>query len=207
MMKLYLATYAPNPRRVAMFLAEKGISDIPVVMLDLPKGEHRDADFRKLSPLAQVPTLLLDNGRTLTESRAICTYLESLYPEPNLLGRDGFERAEIEMWDRRAELMITMPMMMWVRHGSPVLAKVEKNQNAAVADYYRDVALHTAQWLNSELAFRDFVAGDRLTNADLTLLAGMDFAKMMRWRPGDDLPHLARWRAMMAERPAGQTPP
>jgi glutathione S-transferase len=206
-MKLYLSTYAPNPRRVAMFLAEKGITDIAVEILDLQKGDQRSDAYRQYSPLGQVPSLVLDDGRALTESRAICTYLESLYPEPNLIGRDGFERAEIEMWDRRAELMIAMPMMMWVRHGSPLLGKVERNQNAAVADYYRDVALNMAGWLNGVLATRPFLAGERLSIADLTLLSGMDFAKMMRWRPGEDLPHLARWRAMMGERPAGKTAP
>jgi glutathione S-transferase len=206
-MKLYLSSYAPNPRRVAMFLAEKGITDLPTEIIDLQNGDQRTAQYRQHSPLGQVPSLVLDDGRALTESRAICTYLESLYPDPSLMGRDGFERAEIEMWDRRAELMIAMPMMMWVRHGSPILGKVERNQNAAVADYYRDVALNMAAWLNGVLAERTFLAGARLSIADLTLLAGMDFAKMMRWRPGEDLPHLARWRAMMGERPAGKTPP
>jgi glutathione S-transferase len=206
-MHLYLATYAPNPRRVSMFLAEKGITDIQVTMLSLPEGQHRGEDFRKVSPLAQVPTLVLDDGRSLTESRAICTYLESLYSEPNLMGRDGFERAEIEMWDRRAEHMMAYPLMLWVRHGSPILGKVELNQVPAVADYNRDIAMQMASFFDATLATREFLAGDRLTTADLTLLAGMDFAKMMRWRPGDELPNLKRWRAMMSERPAGQTAP
>lgn len=206
-MKLYLAPYAPNPRRVAMFLAEKGVTDLETVMLDLPSGAHRTAEFRALSPLAQVPTLDLGDGRTLTESRAICTYLESLYPEPNLMGRDAYERAHIEMWDRRAELMFAMPLMLWVRHGSPILAAVEKNQNPAIAEANKDTAMRMAKWLDAQLATREFIAGDRFTNADITALAGVDFARMMRWRPGEDLPNLARWRASMAERPAGQTPP
>jgi glutathione S-transferase len=151
--------------------------------------------------------LQLADGRTLTESRAICTYLESLYPEPNLMGRDGFERAQIEMWDRRAEQMMAYPLMLWVRHASPILAKVELNQNPAIAEANRDTAMKMAAFFDHELASRAFIAGDRVTVADLTLLAGMDFAKMMRWRPGEDLPNLARWRAMMGERPAGQTPP
>jgi len=206
-MKLYLAAYAPNPRRVAMLLAEKAITDIEIVTLDLQKGDHRGQDYRAISPLAQVPALQLDDGRTLTESRAICTYLESLYPEPNMMGRDGFERAEIEMWDRRAEQMMAYPLMLWVRHGSPLLAKVELNQNPAIAESNREMAMKMAAFFDRTLAGRAFIAGDRITTADLTLLAGMDFAKMMRWRPGEDLPHLARWRAMMGERPAGQTPP
>lgn len=205
-MKLYTAPYAPNPRRVTMFLAEKGVTDIELVTLDLPGGAHRTPDFRAKSPLSQVPTLELDDGRCLTESRAICTYLESVYPDPNLLGRDAFERAEIEMWDRRVELMISMPMMMWVRHGNPALAAIEKNQNPAIAAANEETARRMAAWFDKQLANREFVAGDRLTNADLTLMAGIDFAKMNKWRPDESLPNLRRWRVMMGERPAGKAP-
>jgi glutathione S-transferase len=205
--KLHLAPYAPNPRRVAMFLAEKGVHDIEIVMHDLPSGTHREDAYRQVSPLAQVPALELDDGRALTESRAICTYLESLYPEPNLMGETAWERAEIEMWDRRAELLFTLPLMMWVRHGHPVLARVEKNQQPAVAAYNQDNAMRVASFFDRTLADRPFLAGARFTIADVTALAGMDFAKMMKWRPGDDLPNLKRWREAMGDRPAGLTPP
>ncbi|MDX2233110.1 MAG: glutathione S-transferase family protein [Hyphomonadaceae bacterium] len=205
-MKLYSAPYAPNPRRVTMFMAEKGITDIDVITVNLQEGAHRTEAYRAKSPLAQVPMLELDDGRCLTESRAICTYLESVYPEPNLMGVDGFERAEIEMWDRRAELMVTLPMMMWVRHGNPLLAAVEKNQNPAIAAANQETAMKMARWFDRQLETRPFLAGDRLTIVDLTALAGIDFARMNKWRPGDDLPNLQRWRAMMAERPAGKAP-
>jgi glutathione S-transferase len=206
-MKLYSAAYAPNPRRVTMFMAEKGVSDIEIVSLDLPKGEHRQAAFRAKSPLAQLPTLELDDGRTLTESRAICGYIEALYPEPNLMGADPFERAEIEMWDRRAELLFTMPLMMWVRHGSPVLAVVERNQAPEVSKYYQAQALRMAAWLDRQLIEREWIAGDRFTIADITATCGVDFAKMMRWRPGEDMPHLKRWRDAVGARAAGQVAP
>lgn len=206
-MKLYSAPYAPNPRRVTMFLAEKGVSDVEIINVNLQSGEHRGPDFREMSPLAQVPTLALDDGRTLTESRAICTYLESVYPEPNLMGRDGYERGFIEMWDRRAELMFTLPLMMWVRHCSPSLAAVEKNQNPAVGQYNHDVAMNMLRWFDGELGKRAFFAGDRLTIADITALAGVDFARLNRWRPDDSTPNLKRWRAAMAETPAGKTAP
>lgn len=203
-MKLYTAPYAPNPRRVTMFVAEKRIADLETVSIDLPAGEHRSEAFRAKSPLAQLPVLELEDGRCLTESRAICTYLEALYPDPNLMGRDAFERAFIEMWDRRMELLFSMPLMMWVRHGNPVLAAVERNQNAEVASYNQGQAMRMAKWLNSELADREWIAGDRFTIADITAACGMDFAKMMRWRPGEELSHLRRWRLAIAERPAGQ---
>ncbi|MCR6643787.1 MAG: glutathione S-transferase [Terricaulis sp.] len=203
-MKLYTAPYAPNPRRVTMFVAEKRIADLDTISMDLPAGEHRSEAFRAKSPLAQLPVLELEDGRCLTESRAICTYLEALYPDPNLMGRDAFERAFIEMWDRRMELLFSMPLMMWVRHGNPVLAAVERNQNAEVASYNQGQAMRMAKWLNSELADREWIAGDRFTIADITAACGMDFAKMMRWRPGEELSHLRRWRLAIAERPAGQ---
>ena len=203
-MKLYVAPYAPNPRRVVMFLAEKDITNIEIVTLNLQEGEHRTDEFRAKSPLSQIPTLELDDGRTLTESRAICSYLEALQPEPNLMGRDAFERAFVEMWDRRMELLFSMPLMMWVRHGNPVLGAVERNQNAEVATYNQGQAMRMATWLNTELANRAWIAGDRFTIADITAACGMDFAKMMRWRPGEELPHLKRWRDAFAARAAGQ---
>jgi glutathione S-transferase len=203
-MKLYLAPYAPNPRRVTMFVAEKGIFDIETVQLDLTKGEHRTEEFRRKSPFAQIPTLELDDGRCLTESRAICGYLEALYPEPNLMGADPVERAFIEMWDRRMELMFSMPLMLWVRHGNPILAAVEQNQNAEVATFNQAQAMRMAKALNRELADREWIAGDRFTIADITAACGMDFARMMKWRPGEELPNLRRWREQVADRPAGK---
>lgn len=203
-MKLYIAPYAPNPRRVMMFLAEKGVRDIEIVTLNLQEGEHRTEDFKKKSPLSQIPTLELDDGRTLTESRAICSYIEAVHPEPNLIGRDAFQRAFVEMWDRRMELLFSMPLMMWVRHGNPVLAAVERNQNAEVASYNQGQAMRMAKWLDSELAARPWIAGDQFTIADITACCGVDFAKMNRWRPGDDLPNLKRWREAFGARAAGK---
>jgi glutathione S-transferase len=206
-MKLYIAPYAPNPRRTAAFVVEKGLTDIEIITLDLIAGDHKTEAFRKASPFAQVPVLELDDGRNLTESRAICTYLEAMHPEPNLMGRDAFEKGEIEMWDRRVELMISMPLMLWVRHGAPILARLETNQSAEVAERNRAQAMSMAAYPNERLGHVPFVAGDRFTIADITLLAGLDMAKMMKWRPREDLPHLARWREMMGERPAGKTAP
>lgn len=203
-MKLYVAPYAPNPRRVMMFLAEKDITNIEIVRINLQEGEHRTEVFKKKSPLSQIPVLELDDGRAITESRAICTYIEALQPEPNLMGRDAFERAVIEMWDRRMELLFSVPLMAWVRHGNPVMGAVERNQNAEVASYNQGQAMRMAKWLNSELASRAWIAGDRFTIADITAVCGMDFAKMMNWRPGDDLPNLKRWRETFASRAAGK---
>ena len=204
-MKLYIAPYAPNPRRVTMFIAEKGgLPEIEQINLNLVGGEHKTPEFRAKSPLSQIPTLELDDGRSLTESRAICTYLEGVFPEPNLMGRDAFERGQIEMWDQRAEYLITLPFMLWMRHGNPALAALEKNQNAGVAEYYQTQAMKMAKWFDAELAQREWVAGDRFTIADITVACGVDFAKMAKWRPDDSLPNLRRWRLALAERPAGK---
>jgi glutathione S-transferase len=190
-----------------MFIAEKGLTDIEVINLDLQAGDHRTPEFRAKSPLSQIPTLELDDGRTLTESRAICTYLEAIHPDPPLMGRDAYERGAVEMWDRRVELMLSMPIMMWMRHGLPVMARLEKNQNAGVAEANYATAMRMVKWFDAHLADRAFIAGDRLTIADLTALAGLDFAKMAKWRPDETTPHLKRWRDMMADRPAGKVAP
>lgn len=203
-MKLYVSPFAPNPRRVTMFLAEKQITDVELVQVNLQEGEHKRPEFRAKSPLSQVPTLELDDGRALTESRAICSYLEAIYPEPNLMGAHAFERASIEMWDRRVEQLFAGPLMMWVRHGSPAIAAVEPNQNAEFAAFNERQAKRMAQWFDAELARREWLAGDRFTIADITAACAVDFARMMRWRPGDDLPNLRRWRLAIAERPAGK---
>lgn len=203
-MKLYVSPFAPNPRRVTMFLAEKQITDVELVQVNLQEGEHKRPEFRAKSPLSQVPTLELDDGRALTESRAICSHLEAIYPEPNLMGADAFERASIEMWDRRVEQLFAGPLMMWVRHGSPAIAAVEPNQNAEFAAFNERQAKRMAQWFDAELARREWLAGDRFTIADITAACAVDFARMMRWRPGDDLPNLRRWRLAIAERPAGK---
>ena len=182
-MKLYVAPYAPNPRRVSMFVAEKGIAGIETVQVDLSKGVQREPWFSSLNPLSQVPALELDDGSVLTESRAICVYLENKFPEPNLMGVSPEERAFIEMWDRRVELGLMLPMMHWVRHAHPALAAVEKNQTPGVASYNEMSANKFAAWLDGVLADRPWIAGDRFTVADITAACGMDFAKLMKWRP------------------------
>jgi glutathione S-transferase len=111
------------------------------------------------------------------------------------------------MWDRRAEILFAMPLMLWVRHASPMLAAVEPDQSADVAAFNEKTAMKMARFFDRTLGERAFLAGDRFTIADITALAGMDFAKMLKWRPGEDTPNLAAWRARMAERPCGQTPP
>jgi glutathione S-transferase len=203
-MKLYLNSFAPNPRRVTMFIAEKGIAGIEPVLVDLNAGEHKSAAFLAKNPLAQLPVLELDDGRVLTESRAICTYLEGLHPTPNLLGEGFEERAFIEMADRRVELSLFLRVANCVRHTHPGLAPLEQPQfgdfGASQGEKMRD----SARWLDAELARQPYVAGERFTIADITAFCALEFARgLLKFRPGNEgMVHLQAWRDRIAVRPS-----
>lgn len=200
-MKLYHARFAPNPERVLMFLKEKGRADqLDMEELNIIENEHKTDAFREVSPLSQLPALKLDDGRCLTESRAICRYLEGLYPDPNLMGADDEEAAFIEMWDRRVEMMWLLPMAWWARHGHPAFTAIE-SQIPDLSARGEKGFLKTAKWLDGELAGRDWVAGERFTIADITAFATLGFARVMKWKPGEDLPNLRAWRDRVMERP------
>lgn len=202
-MKLYDSARAPNPRRVRWFMAEKGIEDIEIVPVDIMAGEHKEPAYLDRAGLPQVPALELDDGVTITESLAICRYLESLYPEPNLFGRDPEETAVIEMWTRRAELLAAHPLMLSVRHTHPALAILE-DQEPAVAEYSRKTAMHGLEVLDRRLGESPWIGGDRLTVADIVAVAGIDFARLVRFQPPEELANLGRWLAVMRARPAAQ---
>ncbi|MDP8915989.1 MAG: glutathione S-transferase family protein [Pseudomonadota bacterium] len=202
-MKLYDSRRAPNPRRVRWVMAEKGLEDIEIVEVDLFKGEHKTADYRDRAGLSLVPALELDDGATITESVAICRYLEALYPEPNLFGRDPKEVAIIEMWTRRCELYLANPLMLATRYGHPALAALEETDEAASAKH-RDGAEKMLKHLDRQLAGREFIAADRITMADVVTVTGMDFARLIKWRPPEALTHVGRWYEAMRARPAAQ---
>jgi glutathione S-transferase len=202
-MKLYVSPRAPNPRRVQMFMAEKNIGDVELVNVDLNAQEHKQAAYLAKSPLARVPALELDDGRVLTETRAICTWLESLHPEPNLMGRDAQERAFIEMADRRMEWYLMLPLANAIRHTHPGLAPLEQPQFPDFGQSQRVKAQETAVWLNSELQRQPWVAGDRFTIADITAFCTVEFGKLMRFKPADAGLHaLQAWRDKVAARPS-----
>jgi len=150
--------------------------------------------------------LELDDGTLIGESVAIGRYLESLYPEPNLFGRDPLETARIEMWMRRAELNLAIPLMHATRMTHPALAVLEA-PNPPVADYLLKAANAFSTVLDQRLEGRDFIAADRLTIADIVAFCGLDFARIIRHRPDRDFVHLGRWMARMRERPAAQAAP
>ncbi len=204
-MKLHTSLRAPNPRRVDMFLVEKGITGIEREMYDLNAGEHRSAKFTAMNPIARVPVLELDDGRFLAESRAICSYLESLYPEPNLMGVDAEERAFIEMADRQVELTLLAAVANHVRHTHPGLLPLENPQFADYAAEQGKRMVAAAALFDALLAQRPWMAGDRFTIADITAFCGLEFARLVKFRPADaGLKHLADWRERVAERPSAK---
>jgi glutathione S-transferase len=201
--KLYLSRRAPNPRRVAWFLAEKGLRDLETIDVDLLAGAHKTPEFLKEVGVANVPALILDSGAALTESIAICRYLEALHPEPNLFGRGPEETAVIEMWTRRAELLGAMPMMMAVRHGHPALAVLEK-QSPEIAASSLAQAEGALRFFEKRLAVSPWIAADRVTIADGVLFTGLEFARMVRLKAPDSCPHVQRWQADMRARPSAE---
>lgn len=200
-MRLFDSQRAPNPRRVRWCMAEKSIADIEIVPVDIFKGEHRSADYRAHTGVAHVPALELDDGTTITESVAICRYLESRYPEPNLFGRGAQETAVIEMWTRRAEMLLATPLMQAVRHSHPALAALER-QVPEVAASYLATAERALPMFERRLGETSFIAGDRLTIADIVAFTGIDFARMIKFRPAENLVHVNRWADAMRQRPA-----
>lgn len=200
-MKLYHSPMAPNPDRVVFFLRAKGRLDaVDLQEVSIMQQEHKTADYRDVSPFAQVPALVLDDGTKLTESRAICTYIEGIFPEPNLMGADPKEKALIEMWDRRIELMFFMQFAAWFRNAHPMMAPLEVPQSAESAAKGEKAARKMAERIDAHLAANAFVAADRFSIADITLYITCGFCRVMKWAPHKELPNLGRWHAEMSTR-------
>lgn len=202
-MKLYDAPIAPNPRRVRWVMAEKGISDIEVVPVSIPDGEHKQPPYLAKAGLPNLPMLEMDDGTTITESIAICRYLESRYPKPNLFGRAPEEVAVIEMWMRRAEFLVATPFMLGVRLSHPGFAALE-TPAPEVAAWNQQGAMRALNLLDHRLGESEWLAAERLTIADIVAFIGIDFARIVRLKPPEDLVHLGRWLAAMRERPGAK---
>jgi len=203
-MKLYTSHRAPNPRRVRWVMAEKGVTDVDLVEIDIMSGDHKTPEYRARVGVPHVPALELDDGTAISESVAICRYLEAIYPEPNLFGVDAREQAVIEMWTRRCEFYLANPIMLNVRHSHPAMAALEGVQVAEVAEYNRLWAERFMRTLDRQLSDHEFIAGDRFTIADIVAVVGMDFARLVKYRPPEELTHLARWLETCRARPAAK---
>ena len=203
-MKLYVSERAPNPRRVQMFIAEKGMTGIEQVRVSIGADEHKRPEFVDKNPMARLPVLELDDGRFLSETRAICTYLEGVLPEPNLMG-DGYEeRAFVEMADRRIEWYLFLGVTNWVRHTHPGLAPLEQPQFKDFGNSQGRKVREVARRLDGELARHEFVAGNRFTIADITAFCCVEFSRgLMKFSPAKEgMPNLQAWRDRIAERPS-----
>ena len=202
-MKLYDTPLAPNPRRVRVFLAEKGL-DIPKVTIDLGKMEQKSESYAAVNPRQRTPALELDDGSVLCESVAICRYIEALHPEPNLFGRTPKEIGEIEMWSRRAELNLLATIASAFRHLHPAMAAMEVPQVKEWGEVNKGRIIDELAFLDRQLQGRDFVCCDRFTNADITAMIGVDFLKPTRVAVPDELVDLKRWHAAVSARPSAK---
>jgi glutathione S-transferase len=201
-MKLYDFKQAPNPRRVRIFLAEKGIS-VPLEQVDIFQRANRQPDFLAKNPLGGIPVLELDDGTCIAESVAICRYFDALHPEPPLFGRDAREQALVEMWNRRVELVLLNAVGMVWGHGSPLTAKVVQQIPENVEPNRKRAAVFL-ELLDRELGKRPFVAGESISIADISALCTIDFATMVQITPDPSLTGIARWRAEMSARPSAR---
>ena len=201
-MKIYDSKTAPNPRRVRIFLAEKGIQ-VPYEDVDINNAVNRGAEFRKKNPMGTLPVLELDDGTCIAESVAICRYFDELQPNPPLMGVDARDRAIVEMWQRRMELALLLPTADAFRQRHEFF----KGRIAQVPEY-AEVQKKNAEsclvWLNEVLADRPFIAGERYTIADISALCAIDFGRVSKIRIQPDQQHLARWYEVVSSRPSAK---
>ncbi len=197
-MKIYDSKTAPNPRRVRVFVAEKGIQ-IPYEEVDLGKAINRGEEFRKKNPSGTVPVLELDDGTCISETVAICRYLEELHPNPPLMGVDAKDRAIVEMWQRRMELELLIPVANAFRQRHEFF-KGKIRQTPEFAEAQKKDAEERLARLNDELVNRKFIAGDRYTIADITALCAIDFGRVSKIAIQPDQANLARWHAEVSAR-------
>lgn len=207
-MRLYEFKGAPNPRRVRMFMAEKGM-DIPTEQVDMSRGEHMQPEFQAINPYCTVPVLMLDDGRALRESTAICRYLELQQPDPPLMGVAPWQQAEILMWDRHMEHDGFMAVAEAFRNAAPgfrnrALAGLRPVQQIqALAERGRMRYRWFLEDLDSRLADNEYICGSEFSIADITALVTVDFAtRAIKIEPAQEMAHLRRWYEQVSARPS-----
>lgn len=200
-MKLFDGGRAPNPRRVRIFLAEKGI-EVPLEPIDMGAMGHRGAEVTAKNPLQRLPVLELDDGTVLTESVAICRYFEELHPEPALFGRGALGKAVVEMWQRRIELNLFYAVSQAFRHTHPAMKEWEVPQVPEWGEANRPRAVAFMRILDEHLAKHEFAAGDAFSIADITGLIALDFMKPARITIPEDCGAVLRWHQALRARPS-----
>ena len=201
-MKIYGFALAPNPRRLRIFVAEKGLK-IPSEEVNLLEGKNRTPEMLKKNPAGGLPFMELDDGSYLAESVAICRYLEGLHPEPNLMGKDSREQAFIEMWNRRIELGLFGAIGRAFQHTNE-LFKGRLKQMPEYGATQREAAEQQFKWLDEQIGNKPYIAGDRFTIADITALVAVDFGEFAGVKYDPALKNLARWHKSVASRPSAK---
>ncbi len=201
-MKLYNASVSPNAQRVRIFLAEKGL-EVETQLLDLFQNEARSPTFLKINSLGAIPVLTLDDGTVITESVAVCRYLEALNPEPPLFGQDAKGQALVEMWIRRVELEIMRPLADIVQNTLPFFAE-RMTQLPDYAALQRKTALEKFAWLDKEIAGRPYLTGETFTMADIVGMSALSVAGFVEAEPGTDLKNVQAWKDRVSSRPSYQ---
>ena len=200
-MLLYDGGRAPNPRRVQIFLAEKNI-EIEKVQVDINALDQKSDKFTKMNPMQRLPVLMLGDGTAISESVAICRYFEEIQPDPPLMGINAKDKAIVEMWQRRMELNLMLPIAQAFRHLHPGAAHLEGTQIAEWGEINKPRAIECMKILNAELGTREFIAGEQFTIADITGIVACQFLKPARIEIPEDMENLSRWFKEMCSRPS-----
>ncbi len=200
-MLLFDGGRAPNARRVRIYLAEKGLT-VPLSPIDINALEQKSAQFSAMNPLQRIPVLQLDDGSFLSETIAICRYFEELHPEPPLFGEGALGKANVEMWQRRLELALFLPIANVFRHGHPAMAHMEVPQIADFAEANKPKVMEALTWIDASLGSKQFICGDHFSVADITALVALDFMKPAKLSIPPGLTQLVAWYERMKSRPS-----
>jgi|TARA_B100001094_G_scaffold222570_1_gene216638 glutathione S-transferase len=200
-LKLYSSPVAPSPRKVLIFIAEKGIENIEVENLDIGKMEHKTPEYKKIAPNSRIPALVLDDGKVILETTAICRYLECLHPEPNLFGENPMEIAEIEMWYSRVSFELMLPLMHGFRHTHPHMSALE-NQNNEFGLAQRELAVKSLGYYEEVIGGKEFIACDKFSYADIQTVSSLQFLVRLNKIDINDYKNLSNYINTIAERPS-----
>ncbi len=200
-MKLYSSPVAPSPKKVLVFISEKGIKDIEVKDLDIGKMEHKTDEYKKIAPNSRIPALVLDNGDVILETTAICRYLECLHPDPNMFGENPEEIAQIEMWYSRISFELMMPLMHGFRHTHPHMSALE-NQNNDFGLAQRELAVKSLQYFDKLMLNKEFIACSKFSYADIQAAVSLKFLVRLNRIDINDYQNLSAYINNITSRPS-----
>ena len=200
-MKLYSSPVAPSPKKVLVFISEKGIKDIEVKDLDIGKMEHKTDEYKKIAPNSRIPALVLDNGDVILETTAICRYLECLHPNPNMFGEDPEEIAQIEMWYSRISFELMMPLMHGFRHTHPHMSALE-NQNNDFGLAQRELAVKSLKYFDKLMLNKEFIACNKFSYADIQAAVSLQFLVRLNRIDINDYQNLSAYINNITSRPS-----